>query len=129
MKFSTIEPRLADETSANSSLECDERSSEVGTPDDRPKTSALNTVITTGAAVATILTVYLLRLDHAAGLFKDYGWYVVLAKSLATGQGYKLINLTDHGQYFYPPVFPFLLSLLYRILPEFPRNVPLLKSL
>lgn len=79
---------------------------------------------------AVLLTVYLLRLDPVVGQFKDDGWYVVLAKSLATGHGYNLINLPQHtGLYFYPPFFPFLLSLLYRILPEFPRNVALLKSL
>ena len=69
-------------------------------------------------------------MDAVVGLFKDDGWYVVLAKSLATGHGYTLINLPQPaGRYFYPPFFPFLLSLLYRVSPEFPRNVALLKSL
>lgn len=77
-----------------------------------------------------LLAVYLLRLDPVVGMFKDDGWYLVLAKSLATGHGYNLINLPQHsGLYFYPPFFPFLLSLLYRLDPEFPRNVLLLKAL
>ena len=82
------------------------------------------------AGIAVAIAIYLLRMDAVVGLFKDDGWYVVLAKSLATGHGYTLINLPQPaGRYFYPPFFPFLLSLLYRVSPEFPRNVALLKSL
>lgn len=70
-----------------------------------------------------------MRLDPAFGLFHDDGWYAVLAKALATGQGYNAINLAHSGHYIYPPLYPFLLSLLYRISPEFPSNVILLKCL
>jgi len=87
------------------------------------------TAVTVIAAIAVILAVYLLRLDPAVGVFNDDGWYLVLAKSLATGQGYNLINLSHSGHYFYPPFFPLLLSGLYRIWPDFPRNLILLKSL
>lgn len=76
------------------------------------------------------LVLYVLRLDHIAGLFVDDGWYVLLAQSLASGQGYTLANSPTPGVLpFYPPAFPFLLSLLYRLYPEFPNNVWLLKSL
>src|SRR6185369_9130174 len=69
-------------------------------------------------------------LDAAVGLFVDDAWYVMLAKGLATGQGYSLINAPTPGiTPLYPPVFPFLLSLLYRLAPQFPQNVWLLKSL
>lgn len=82
------------------------------------------------ATAGVLLAIYLLRLDKVVGLFKDDGWYVVLAKSLASGHGYNMINLPQHsGLYFYPPLFPLLLSLLYRLSPEFPANVWLLKSL
>ena len=81
-------------------------------------------------ATAIILAVYLLRLDASAGGFKDDGWYVVLAKSLATGNGYSLVNLPGRpGMYLFPPFFPLLLSWLFRISPIFPGNVFLLKSL
>ncbi|MBL8190262.1 MAG: hypothetical protein JNK38_19755, partial [Acidobacteria bacterium] len=43
------------------------------------------------------LLIYLLRLDRVVGLFVDDGWYVLLAKSLATGQGYSLINSPSSG--------------------------------
>lgn len=86
-----------------------------------------------GAAALLVILffiIYLQRLDHVVGLIVDDAWYVLLAKALATGQGYTLINSPTPGiQPFYPPVFPFLLSLLYRLAPNFPGNLWLLKSL
>ncbi len=94
------------------------------------RNTRLRTFIIAILTLVVLLTVYLLRLDGVVGQFKDDAWYVVLAKSLATGRGYNLINYPQHsGMYFYPPLFPLLLSLLYRVYPEFPANVPLLKSL
>ena len=43
------------------------------------------------------LAVYLLRLDRVAGLLQDDGWYILLAKALASGQGYTLINSPTAG--------------------------------
>lgn len=85
----------------------------------------------TGVAVAAalFLLVYLARLDRVVGLFVDDAWYVLLAKSLATGQGYQLINSPTPGILpAYPPFYPFLLSLAYRLNPNFPDNLLLLKS-
>ncbi|MEK7832026.1 MAG: hypothetical protein AAB401_13110, partial [Acidobacteriota bacterium] len=80
-------------------------------------------------SLAVCLLIYVLRLDRVVGLFVDDGWYLLLAKSLATGQGYSLINSPTTGILpLYPPAYPFLLSLFYRILPNFPDNVWLLKS-
>ncbi|MEK7833270.1 MAG: glycosyltransferase family 39 protein [Acidobacteriota bacterium] len=80
-------------------------------------------------AAAAFLAVYLLRLDRIVGLFVDDAWYALLAKSLATGQGYQLINSPSPGILpVYPPVYPFLVSLVYRLWPDFPNNVLLLKS-
>src|SRR5437868_2377050 len=55
------------------------------------------------------LSIYVLRLDRVAGLFVDDGWYIMLAKAMATGQGYTLINSPSSGILpLYPPGFPFL---------------------
>src|SRR4026207_2092361 len=82
----------------------------------------------TGALIL-FFTIYLLRLDKVVGQVVDDAWYVLLAKSLATGNGYTLINSPSPGIIpFYPPVFPMLLSLAYRLSPDFPNNVWLLKS-
>ena len=80
--------------------------------------------------ILVCLLIYVLRIDRAVGLFVDDAWYLMLAKGLATGQGYSLINAPTPGiTPLYPPIFPFLLSLLYRLSPQFPQNVWLLKSL
>ncbi len=77
-----------------------------------------------------VLPIYVLRLDAAAGMMGDDAWYVMLAKALAEGQGYQLINSPVAGILpGYPPGFPALLSLVFQIRPSFPENVWLLKSL
>lgn len=82
-----------------------------------------------GASALLMLLIYLLQLDSVVGLFGDDAWYVLLAKSLASGQGYTLINSPSPGiMPLYPPAFPFLLSLVFRLSPEFPANLWLLKS-
>jgi hypothetical protein len=76
-------------------------------------------------------TIYWLRLNDVFGHpYVDDAYYVVLAKSLATGQGYALINsLSPNLQPMYPPGYAFLLSLLWRITPDFPSNILWLKAL
>ena len=81
------------------------------------------------AALALSLTIYVMRLDTTVGMFQDDAWYALLGKALATGQGYTLINSPSPGILpLYPPAFPFLLSLAFRLSPEFPQNLWLLKS-
>lgn len=85
-------------------------------------------LIASGATVFTLLC-YLLRLDRVFGLMGDDGWYLVLAKSLAVGEGYQLINSPSPGILpIYPPLFPLLISIVWRIWPVFPQNIYLLKS-
>ena len=62
------------------------------------------------------------------GVFYDDAQYVVLGKSLATGQGYRFLNLPGAplGTHF-PPGYPALLALLWRVSPTFPENVALMK--
>ncbi len=82
-----------------------------------------------GALLLFLLT-YLLSLDRVVGMFVDDAWYVLLAKALATGQGYTLINSPSPGILpLYPPGFSWLLSLAYRLAPQFPQNVWLFKSI
>src|SRR5262249_23071984 len=72
---------------------------------------------------------YALRLDTVWGLFADDAWYVLLAKAIATGHGYTLINAPTPGIVpVYPPGFPALLSVVFRIAPRFPENLLWLKT-
>ena len=62
------------------------------------------------------------------GLFDDDGIYLVTAKSLAEGTGYRIISLPSAiPQTKYPPVFPTLLAGVWKIYPHFPQNTYALK--
>lgn len=75
------------------------------------------------------LLVCLLFLDPVVGLFADDAWYALLAKSIASGQGYQVINSPTPGILpLYPPFYPLLLSIVFRFAPDFPQNVAALKS-
>jgi hypothetical protein len=74
-------------------------------------------------------TIYLLRLDQVVGMVVDDAWYILLGKALATGEGYQMINAPTPGiRPITPPVFPLLLAICWRIWPDFPANLWLLKS-
>ena len=58
------------------------------------------------------------------GTYHDDAIYVTTAKTLATGQGYKIASLPyEPAQTKYPPLYPFLLSLIWRVYPQFPQNL------
>jgi hypothetical protein len=85
------------------------------------------------AAVAAsgvlVASVYLLRLDRVVGLFIDDAWYVLLAKALSQGDGFLLISSASTPiPPNVPPFFPAILAVCFRVAPDFPANVPLLKS-
>jgi hypothetical protein len=81
-----------------------------------------------GFLLLLAVTIYVLRLNDAAGLMVDDGWYILLAKSLAQGTGYRMISSPAPDVVpLYPAGFSALLSLVFRIGPDFPQNVWLLK--
>src|SRR5438094_8656895 len=60
------------------------------------------------------------------GGMSDDGTYMVCAKSLAEGTGYRIVSLPSQPfQTKYPPLFPWVLSFIWRINPNFPSNLPL----
>ena len=62
------------------------------------------------------------------GVYQDDGIYTVLAKSLATGQGYRYLNIPDApNATHYPPLYPLFLAGLWKVVPSFPANVTLFK--
>jgi len=64
------------------------------------------------------------------GLFHDDGVYAVAAKALADGDGYRIVSLPgDPAQTKYPFVYSALLSVIWRLAPQFPANIFFLKSL
>ncbi|MDB4874729.1 MAG: hypothetical protein JWM41_1175 [Gemmatimonadetes bacterium] len=82
-------------------------------------------------AAVVVLPVAISSIDTLpAGVVFDDGMYVVLAKSLATGHGYSWLHLpgTPAATHF-PPGYPALLSLIWRLFPVFPGNVLAFKGL
>jgi len=86
-------------------------------------------IVAVGAPLLLFLFIYGMRLNHMIGHPNvDDGYYVLLAKALATGQGYTLINTPTPGiMPIYPPAFVALLSLIFKLSPQFPQNLWLLK--
>src|SRR5215471_427636 len=68
-----------------------------------------------------------LWLPDICGVVHDDAIYVVTAKALAEGDGYRLIHLPGTPrQTKYPPLFPALLAFLWKLDPHFPANTWLL---
>ncbi|CAN5365179.1 hypothetical protein BH09GEM1_BH09GEM1_26450 [soil metagenome] len=87
---------------------------------------SLRLVLLGGVALAFALA----TLDtYPVGAGNDDAMYLILAKSLATGQGYRSLNVPGAPpNTHFPPGYPAVLSLLWRAAPSFPRNVILFKA-
>src|SRR5262245_55519371 len=73
--------------------------------------AALAGVLIAGIYIATSLSTAML-----VGAWNDDGVYTVLAKSLAEGHGYRSLHLVgDPVQVKYPPGFPVVLALIWRL--------------
>ena len=77
--------------------------------------------LATGLAIVDALPV---------GVVADDAFYVILARALATGEGYRALNVPGHpaGTHF-PPGYPALLALVSFIAPAFPASVAVFKAL
>ena len=80
-------------------------------------------------AAALTLAAALLAIDALpVGVFYDDAQYVILAKALASGDGYRFVNLPGApAATHFPPGYPLLLALLWKLSPSFPQNVALFK--
>jgi hypothetical protein len=82
------------------------------------------------AALAVLVVALSVIEPLPVGVVHDDGMYVMLAKSLATGQGYRWLNIPGSPPAtHFPPGYPALLSLLWRMFPVFPGNVIAFKAL
>lgn len=67
---------------------------------------------------------YMMMVVGVCGIVQDDGIYVITAKALAEGQGYRLINLPDSpSQTKYPILYPALLAVVWKLWPSFPANL------
>jgi len=78
-------------------------------------------------ALAVLLGLFAMN-DVPVGIFQDDGHYLILARALAFGDGYRYTNLpgAPAGTHF-PPGFPLLLAPLWWVVPRFPANVVFFK--
>ena len=78
-------------------------------------------------ALALVATMHAIE-PLPVGVFYDDAQYLILAKSLATGHGYRFLNLPGAPlATHFPPGYPAFLAILWRISPAFPENVALFK--
>ena len=79
-------------------------------------------------AMVSIAAIVLSIGPYPVGVFQDDGVYTVLAKSLATGQGYRYLHMPDApNATHFPPLYPLFLAGLWKLFPAFPANVTLFK--
>src|SRR5436853_2210650 len=78
---------------------------------------------------ATVFAVGAYLVDgFPVGVMNDDGMYVILAKALATGNGYRWIHLPDApAATHFPPGYPVVLALLWRLVSAFPAKVLVFK--
>lgn len=82
------------------------------------------------ALLGLLAVFYGLGLTRVAGLVHDDVIYLVTAKALALGEGYRIISMPgEPWQIAYPPVYPALLAVVWKLWPEFPANVYAFKAL
>lgn len=76
-------------------------------------------------AVATTIAIAAMG-SWPVGSYQDDAMYLVLAKALATGEGYRYLNIPGHpAATHFPPGYPAFLAALWRLAPQFPGNVAL----
>jgi 4-amino-4-deoxy-L-arabinose transferase-like glycosyltransferase len=81
-------------------------------------------IIAAALVFCTLVAGAMVMVPRVTGVFHDDGIYVSTARSLATGHGYRLINLPDAPpQTKYPPLYPALLAVVWRLWPAFPDNL------
>ena len=85
-------------------------------------------LIVAGLAVLVLILGYWRMIPEVGGCFHDDGIYVITAKALAQGQGYRLTYLPGAPlQTKYPILYPALLAVIWKFWPSFPDNLFLMK--
>jgi hypothetical protein len=82
------------------------------------------TVLTAALVVASAILYYLNISPARFGFYHDDSLYVVTGKAMAAGDGYRIPSLPQSPpQTKYPPLYPLVLALVWRICPRFPQNL------
>ena len=91
-----------------------------------PPDRMIHVVLPVVVALVAILTIT----PWPVGAFQDDAMYTVLAKSLAEGRGFRFLNLPgEPNATHFPPGYPLVLALVWRLWPSFPDNIVAFKFL
>ena len=91
---------------------------------------ALGGVVPLATAAAVFAIVIALTSSGPAGVFWDDGVYLISARSLAAGEGYRFAHLPGApSAVHFPPGWPALLAVVWAIVPDFPRNLEIFRLL
>src|SRR5690349_16293440 len=83
-----------------------------------------------GSALVGIIAGLVASSPASVGVIWDDAVYVITANALATGDGYRVIHIPGApAATHYPPLWPAILSVVWRIAPGFPENVRWMKLL
>lgn len=94
----------------------------------RPARGATWYPLGAGAVVAALALAAITAVP--VGVFWDDGVYLIGAKSIATGAGYRFLHLPGAPPaVHFPPGWPAVLALVWKLSPSFPDNVVLIKML
>lgn len=92
----------------------------------RPRSRREAWLLAVIAALVTAIVGALAIQPWLVGVFQDDGIYTILGKAIASGHGYRYLNLPGApAATHYPPAYPLVLALLWRVAPEFPANTAL----
>lgn len=96
--------------------------------DDPERAAARERLVVFGTAALVLLVAIVTITPWPVGAFQDDAIYTILAKALATGEGYRMIDMPGApNATHYPPGYPLVLAVLWKIWPQFPQNVTLFK--
>lgn len=99
------------------------------TPVEKGAVRALPTWLVPALVGAVVFAAGAMIVDGlTVGVAHDDGMYVILAKSLATGHGYRWLHVPGAPPAtHFPPGYPAMLALLWLLFPSFPANVIVFK--
>ena len=85
-------------------------------------------LIALSLGILVVLLGCALMVEGVAGFYYDDGIYLITAKAMAQGDGYRLIHLPDSPlQTKYPILYPAILAVIWKIYPLFPSNLFLMQ--
>ncbi len=94
------------------------------------RAAAATSLVAALAVAGRLWSLHVAATGDVAGLFHDGGVYLVTARALADGAGYRAIGTPGApAAVRYPPAYPIALAAVSRLAPRFPDNLPLLKAI